>query len=1362
MKRILSVLLVAVTLFGAVAGLIPAASFRVYAEELEEEAFEYEKATDYAAEKTYDSLTQKILGDDGDFRTKGDADTTQDPYMELALTVDAENGERYQLFCNQYTGEVVYYNATTGEAVSTNPHNIGEVAKVSDPVKAQLLSQVVVAFKGNDGVPQTMYSYTEAAQRGQIQVKLIKNGIRVQYAIGRENPTYLIPGWITDARFQEEILGPIEAYRESREEQDAITTAFDFVYQSFTNGSIWTKQDPNDPNMTDTLRQRMFKEFPITAEIDPTTGKNYVIWTLAAKLTDAQKTRFESYVKTYCPDYTYEDLTLDHAKTGYVADEKTPPFFKLCLEYTLDTKDGALDVRLPSNGIIYDETMFELNYISTLNYLGAGSMDTVTYGDYQVSGNAVYGGNSADEILYDGYVFYPDGSGALFEYSDLYTETMKDSVTWSGKVYGQDYAYYTITGQSQEPIRLPVYGVVKTDSVIQTPMYETDANGNPVLDEDGQPIPLKSADGRRNLCDLTPVKSGFLAILTEGEAMTDLTVNFGATRHNYASAYPTYYPRPKDTYDLSDSLSVSGNTEWTVVADRKYTGSYTTRIVLLSGDDADWVGMATTYREYLDSKEILEPIATAGSQIPLYLETFGAIETQKQILSFPVTVKVPLTSFEDVQTIYNDLSSEKNDYPISNIVFKLTGFANGGLMANYPAKLKWERAVGGKSGFRELAAAAKEIDGLSIYPEFDFVYLSNQSAGDGVSLKKLGAKTVDNRYCSKQIYDAVYQQFTSYFDMCVATNMIGKYYDKFSAKLSKYQGDDAEFGLSVSTLGTDLNSNFDEDNMINREEAKEDIVNLLTAMKEDYSSLMIEGGNSYAIGYADHILDMPLASSNYRYASASVPFMAMVLHGYVNYAGAAINMSGDAQYNLLKSVESGAYPYFMLSYNVENTMLLKQDEALNKYYSIRYDIWRWENPDAEKPVDGEIIRQYKAINEALSDLQTALMVDHQFIQSERVLLEHELTRNKKILTEAILAGVSLEIDGVASQLKTELKGSNKLFEAAERYDAELCNVIEQLETGRYTLEDAYDAFRDVLKYEIADPTLIERAFECYRTGDGLEDLHVLLGLDVLVSVDFASLWAEILPVASKLMCKKDGTPNEEELAALKHEVALRILASDVTVSADFAEYFDGLYAELVASADEYESREEEYEELRAERLGWKNRAHEMLYVENGDGYQLADLRTEIKEILKADPTVEQMALINRLIYADYSEAKIALMLDGFAEKPLTATVKEALSEFILTCRAKKYLSVFVETLEVDYDFNETSSEALDGTMYEETDYTLDDERLVLVTYLKADGTEVRIIVNYNLFGVKVRIDGVVYEVDSYDFLRLPTTTGGGR
>ena len=863
---------------------------------------------------------------------------------------------------------------------------------------------------------------------------------------------------------------------------------------------------------------------------------------------------------------------------------------------------------------------------------------------------------------------------------------------------------------------MPVYGVVRTESV------KVVTAKDPQTEE-----VLKSPTGSEYK-KIIPIRAGYLAILEEGEALTSLAVSFGADRHNYASVYPSYLPRPKDTYDLADSVSVSGNTEWTVVADRQYTGNYRTRFILLSDAadskyDTTWVGMATAYRDYLEGNGVINRIETADSQIPLYLEAFGSYETTKQILSMPVDVKVPLTTFDDIGTIYTDLSENAG---ISNINFKLTGFANGGLNATYPAKLKWESAVGGKSGFRDLISMADE-KGFGVYPEFEFSYISNQASFDGVSLKGLGARTVDNRYCSKQIYDAVYQQFTSYFDMCVATNLIATYYDKFSAKLSGYQ-EDGSFGLSVGTLGSDLNSNFDEDNPINREEAKQDVVRLLAEIKENYGSVMVNGGNSYAIGYADHILNMPLSGSNYRYASASVPFMAMVLHGYVNYTGAALNMSGDSEYNVLKAIESGAYPYYLLSYNTENTMLLKKDENLNKYYSIRYDIWRWQDPLAQSG-DGMIVEQYNRLNEALADLQTAVMVEHSFLRAERVLLDTELAAQQENFKETVLNAVSSAIKAEKASLLSGMALNLKLYPilkdatvtldnatvvslderitaimASGDSDADKLKAIElalksgkELDTQTVAVPDHW---RSILALKLGDTTekaLPQLIFDTYSIeGASIEDFKTGRGLYTKAIVDMDLLWPSVVEQAQGLAKKL----TDEELADFRAELE-----------------------ELIATASDNSK---------------------------------VSLYSDVKTLLGRAPTAQEIDAINMLILsgADLNDSAVQTRIAtifGITDD----TKKAAMVGYVAGARTQGIVIAVVGEVQANFDFNSTVSGALEGTDYISTDYTLTDERLVLVTYLKDDGKSyVNFVLNYNIFDVEVKLNGITYTIKSYDYVTI--------
>ncbi|MBR6650751.1 MAG: hypothetical protein IKL36_04995 [Clostridia bacterium] len=132
---------------------------------------------------------------------------------------------------------------------------------------------------------------------------------------------------------------------------------------------------------------------------------------------------------------------------------------------------------------------------------------------------------------------------------------------------------------------------------------------------------------------------------------------------------------------------------------------------------------------------------------------------------------------------------------------------------------------------------------------------------------------------------------------------------------------------------------------------------------------MVNGGNAYSVPYADHIIDIATDSSNLLRASESVPFVTMVLHGYTNYSGSAINMEGDVQKTLLKAIETGSSLYFTLCY--QNTTALKESDEYNKYYSVSYEIWK-----------DDMIKYYELINEALADVQAFKVVDHQFLEGK--------------------------------------------------------------------------------------------------------------------------------------------------------------------------------------------------------------------------------------------------------------------------------------------------------------------------------------------------------------------------------------------
>ena len=522
---------------------------------------------------------------------------------------------------------------------------------------------------------------------------------------------------------------------------------------------------------------------------------------------------------------------------------------------------------------------------------------------------------------------------------------------------------------------------------------------------------------------------GYVAVLTEGESFSTITSNHGGPLHPYNSTYITLNPRPSDTYNLRDSLSVGTDAPWTVVSKRKYTGNYSLKIYMLSDSEngkyeASVSGMAKAYRDYLIGLG-LDKLETKDD-IPLYIEALGATEVQKTILSFPVYLSTALTTFEDLEKISEDLKG----YDITNVTYRLTGFANGGMKPLVPNGVDFEKVVGGNQGYVDFLEYA-EANGIGVATEFDFSYRHATGLFDGYSDKKDATQTIDGRYIMKKEYNPTYQLFEKTSLLSISPSVFMKFYKNVAPELAEL----GYKGISASTLGSDLNSDFDEDEPYNREDSKGFVVNLLEKMQEDSGdNVMVDGGNAYVYPYVTHILNMSTTGSNYLNASASVPFVGMALHSYVNYAGTPTNQASNVNYEILKMIETGANPYFILC--TQNTEALKKDPSLSKYYSIAYDIWmKNENTTTET----NIVDIYNRINEAVKDVQNADYERFEYLIGERITseeerAEYETAQKEKLQKLEDKMNAAITAFESSQQLYIRLLKEGRVDEADKYYD----------------------------------------------------------------------------------------------------------------------------------------------------------------------------------------------------------------------------------------------------------------------------------------------------------------------------------------
>ena len=998
-KRIIATFLAALMLFASFAVVVSAEESAA-----DEPVYEFDTAKDKPA---MDYLTGEYTykNEEGkDVKDKVDTKEERLALMDLRL----QKGD-YRLYIDAYSGELAVEQISTGEVLFTNPYGVSS-GNMSNDKKARALSQLVVHYidiKAND-TPKDYYSYLNSVKGGdlkntapsQISVRYIKDGIRVDYSIGRTDSRYLVPERIEASVFESQILNVAIASGCSEMEKMQLI-------------SFYKKYDLDDPNSmaskSDKIREQWLAQYPMLQKVVDGQTVNVPIYVFTGVAKPEYKA-IEKIIKKYCPDFTYEELDNQHLELNYSPQDRTEALFKIALEYTLD--DKGLSVRLPANGVRFDESLFRLEYIQILPYMGAGANPN------------------------SGYTFFPDGSGALFSFEQL--AKIGSETSFFGTVYGEDFGYYHIAseGPHNEVVRYPVFGVSETVK--------------------------NAATGEEK-------DRGFVAIVEEGEAMMKL-ISYHTTEYNTVIMQAN--PRPSDQF-----MPSGASKPWTVVSERKYTGNFKIRYMMLSDEKtveeksttekplytADYVGMAKAYRDYLVGNGTLTRLTDADvtENLPIYIETFGSIETTKKFLSIPYKTNIALTSFADIKTMYEELSANGVD----NINFILTGYAKGGLTnATIPYDLKWDSSVKKGYDFDELLADA---DGkFGVYPDFDFAFTSNNTLFDGLTLDKHAIKTIDGRYTSKREYSATRQTFINYYEMAISPAYFSRFYEKLT---EKYKALNPQ-GISVSTLGSFLSSDFDEDEPFNREDSKEFTSEAFNYFNENYNKIITSGGNAYTWKYVDVITDISTDSSRHSRSAATVPFLGIVLHGFVETVSSPINMEGNIDYAMLRAIENGTAFKFMLSY--DNTELLKEYYDTSVYYSIRYDIWL-----------ADLIERYDEINRALKDVQTSTIEKHKFIDGLRIPENNELLMDAE---SALAAAIEMEIANAENEKETTRAKLQKLKNDIEKiYNAWSDDF--GYDAARDGFDAAYEAYKTVAAAKAVADAALEAAQKAYDDAKALAE-----------------------------------------------------------------------------------------------------------------------------------------------------------------------------------------------------------------------------------------------------------------------------------
>jgi len=450
----------------------------------------------------------------------------------------------------------------------------------------------------------------------------------------------------------------------------------------------------------------------------------------------------------------------------------------------------------------------------------------------------------------DGFLFYPDGSGVISDYKKDYNGPADITVA----VFGFDCGIGTIEVVSNvQGYRMPVFGV-KTNN------------------------------------------ASYLAVI-EGNASFISSIYTGVMRNNnrYFRNAAIFTYRDVGRVFLRDSYTTV-STSYTIPAPITATVPMSVRYLLLEGDDIRYTDMAFAYREYLEDIGVFAELLS-GNAGSAHLTLMGAVEKPSSFLGIPMDREITLTTFDQANTIISAL----HDSGVGSMSIFYMGAQSGGYNSQWTRSFRFNRTLGGERGWKRLITSMQNTDNeLFLIGEI----LQVHRTGRGFSSSRDAVRTTGNGLNFQ--YDYFVQDGTrNNYERRWYLSAPSLWQDAFKQVREHSYMSEADAGRLVF-------SDYNQNNPVFRDRTGPALIQALDNGGDN--NLALSYGNSYVWELQPVLYDVPLGASGYFIQGEEVPFYQLVVHGYIEYSGSAMNLSADKQLSLLRSVEYGALPHYFGTY----------------------------------------------------------------------------------------------------------------------------------------------------------------------------------------------------------------------------------------------------------------------------------------------------------------------------------------------------------------------------------------------------------------------------------------------------------------
>lgn len=556
------------------------------------------------------------------------------------------------------------------------------------------------------------------------------------------------------------------------------------------------------------------------------------------------------------------------------------PGIYITVEYTLE--DDNLVVRVPYDKI-QELSKFAVTTIELLPFMGS-------------CGNNL-----------DGYIFYPDGSGAITTFAK--TAERPSNVKFA--------TYYTYSHKNATLMNM-----------FQSNIYDRYASALPV-------------------CGIKSGENAMLAFATEGCENTGVVVYPSGIVVDLNHVGFELYTRNVynvDMYNISsgtDTVSTGGQVQR--VDKMLIPETKEVRYAFLTGEEANYGGMAACYRDYLIEKGML---VKADNALTNALALKLLMGTTKGGIIFDEYIK--MTDFNQVIEIAEYLKNEG----VTNVQMVLEGWQK-----DYDEYEIWgpDSHLGGKSGLDKVSEYAKSQQNLNVYLENTIMFATSKTSG--IDKKEDVAYNGLNIEVALDMMDEMEYLLNPYKISRRNTYLLNK--------VEKYDG----YGISYNDLGQYAYTDFNAFHSYLKSEMVKEVGSMLKNTSDKGRNIGIRGANQYTYAYADYLYNLREDCYGLSITDYAVPFVQMVISGYIPYSSEnAGNLAYDLQTQKLKWIEFGSMPYFYLT---KESALKLRDTGRDTLFSSTFEDW--------VPL---VVDTYKEFQSNLSSVSGKQMVNHEILSED--------------------------------------------------------------------------------------------------------------------------------------------------------------------------------------------------------------------------------------------------------------------------------------------------------------------------------------------------------------------------------------------